>query len=110
MMFDINRNTTDHRTFLTAQNFPCTNTSPALILPPGIHTARCKCRPRAIELAAALKASKLVPMPNGEGDFGGLFGNVIAKGSSLEEFLQLAEAESLAVMIAKPAEALSVWP
>ena len=67
-------------------------------------------RARALDLAAALSASKVVTMANAEGDFSGPLGNVVTEGGTLEEFLELARARGVTVVVPEPAKAVDVWP
>ena len=67
-------------------------------------------RARALDLAAALSASKVVTMANAEGDFSGPLGNVVTEGGTLEDFLELARAKGVTVVVPEPAKAVDVWP
>ena len=67
-------------------------------------------RSKALDLASLLKSSKVVTMPNAEGDFTGPFGNVVTRGSELRDFLHLARVKKIDVIDPVPAVPLSVWP
>eukprot|EP00752_Nemacystus_decipiens_P005518 g4992.t1 len=60
---------------------------------------------RALDLAAALSASKVVTMANAEADFSGPLGNVVTEGGTLEDFLELAREKGVTAVTPEPAKA-----
>lgn len=69
-----------------------------------------RCSARALELASTLKASKLVSMANGDGDFTGPVKNAISQGNTLQEFLDLARDAGRDVVVPEPGRPINVWP
>lgn len=67
-------------------------------------------RAKALGLASALSASKVVTMANAEGDFSGPLRNVVTEGGTLEEFLELARAKGVTAVVPEAGKAVDVWP
>lgn len=67
-------------------------------------------RAKALDLASALSASKVVTMANADADFSGPLGNVVTETGTLEDFLEMAKAKDVTVVVPKPAKSFSVWP